>query len=58
MTPKERAEKFNEELKPLLDKYKIGIGAVPVILSDGRLGARPEIYDAEEMSKRLKEKNV
>ena len=55
MTPEERAKKFQDELKPLLEKYKIDIGAYPLILPDGRVGAKLSFYDSEEIEKRLKE---
>ena len=52
MTPEEKAKDlearvkgFNEELIPLLGKYKIGLGAQALILPDGRLAARPHLFD-------------
>lgn len=40
-----RAQAFNEKLLPLLDEYKIGLGAQVFITPDGRLGARPTLFD-------------
>jgi hypothetical protein len=41
----ERAQKFNAELIPLLGKYKLGLGAIPVLLPDGRIAAQPQLFD-------------
>ena len=40
-----RATAFNEEMIPLLGKYKLGLGAVAFLLPDGRVGARPQLFD-------------
>ena len=49
---KTRVKGFNEELIPLLGKYKLGLGAQAVILPDGRLAAKPNIFDdSKEESK-------
>lgn len=40
-----RVKAFNDELTPLLAKYKLGIGAAPLILLDGRVAARPHVFD-------------
>lgn len=40
-----RQKGFNDELLPLLGKYKVGLGAVPFIFPDGRIGARPTLFD-------------
>ena len=40
---KERLKGFNEELKPILAKYEVGIGAVAKITPDGRVAADPII---------------
>ena len=46
-----RVKGFNEELIPLLGKYKIGLGAQPVILPDGRLAAKPHLFDDSKEGK-------
>jgi hypothetical protein len=47
-----RVKGFNEELIPLLGKYKLGLGATPLILPDGRLAAKPNLFDdSKEESK-------
>ena len=43
-----RATAFNEELIPLLGKYKLGLGAMAFMLPDGRIGARPQLFDDSE----------
>lgn len=40
-----RVKEFNAELIPLLAKYKLGLAAQPLILSDGRIVAKPQIFD-------------
>lgn len=40
---KERLLGFNSELRPLLGKYELGIGALPKILPNGTLSADPVI---------------
>lgn len=40
-----RVKGFNEELIPLLGKYKLGLGAQALILPDGRLAAKPHLFD-------------
>ena len=40
-----RIKSFNNELISLLGKYKVGLGAIPVITTDGRILARPHIFD-------------
>lgn len=41
----ERVKGFNEEMIPLLGKYHVGLGAVPMMLADGRIGAKPALLD-------------
>jgi|GEM_PF-6638931 len=41
----DRVKGFNEELSPLLKKYNIGIAAQPLILPDGKLAAKPVLFD-------------
>ncbi len=48
----ERVKGFNSELIPLLGKYKIGLGAQAVILPDGRLAAKPHLFDDEQFEKK------
>ncbi len=40
-----RSKAFNAEFIVLLGKYKLGLGAIPIILPDGRLSARPQLFD-------------
>ena len=40
-----RVKGFNEKLIPLLAEFKLGLGAIPVILGDGRIAARPQLFD-------------
>lgn len=42
---KVRTEAFNGELVPLLGKYKIGLGGEAFITRDGRVLARPVLFD-------------
>lgn len=41
-----RVEEFNKELIPLLGKYELGLGASAFVQPDGRIGARPIMFDA------------
>lgn len=41
-----RVEAFNGELIPLLGKYEVGLGATAFITPDGRIGARPTLFNA------------
>lgn len=41
----ERVEAFNKEFIPLLGKYKLGLGAVPFIAADGKVMAKPQLFD-------------
>ena len=40
-----RVKLFNEEFILLLGKHKFGLGAFPIILPDGRLAAKPQLFD-------------
>ena len=40
-----RVKGFNGELIELLKKYKLALGALPLILQNGTLGARPHLFD-------------
>lgn len=40
-----RVKAFNSDLIPLLGKYKLGLGAVPFFTNDGRVFARPQVFD-------------
>lgn len=46
-----RVKEFNAELIPLLGKYKVGLGAEPFILPDGRVGAKPTLFDDSKKEK-------
>lgn len=37
----ERIQSFNNDVKPLLAKYELGIAAIPRIVEDGRIVADP-----------------
>ncbi len=39
----ERQDGFNKDLQPLLGKYELALTAVPLVMPDGRLAARPAI---------------
>jgi len=43
-----RSTGFNEEMIPLLGKYKLGLGAVAFLLPDGRIAAKPQLFDDSE----------
>ena len=47
----ERVDNFNQEVIPLLTKYKLGLGAQAFITGEGQVAARPTIVDATEMMK-------
>jgi len=40
-----RVEGFNAEIIPLLGKYSLGLGAIASITLDGRIVARPQVFD-------------
>lgn len=40
-----RVEGFNSELIPLLGKYRLGLGATANLTPDGRVFARPQLFD-------------
>lgn len=40
-----RVEGFNAELIPLLGKYRLGLGATANLTPDGRVFARPQLFD-------------
>ena len=44
-------EGFNAELIPILGKYNVGLGATAFITPDGRIGARPLLFRANEPKK-------
>ena len=45
----ERVKGFNAELLPKLGKFKLGLGAVPFFLPDGKVAARPQLFDAKNL---------
>lgn len=51
-----RVKSFNEKLMPLLADNRLALGAVPFITSDGRIAARPHVFD--DTKKVEKEENV
>lgn len=40
-----RVKAFNAELIPLLGKYQLGLGASAGLTPDGRVFARPQLFD-------------
>lgn len=40
-----RVKGFNEKMVLLLGEYKLGLGAVAFVTPDGRIGARPNLFD-------------
>ena len=48
-----RAKGFNEKMIPLLKEFKLGLGAVAFLLPDGRIGAKPQLFDEEELKKQV-----
>lgn len=54
-----RVKAFNAELIPLLGKYNLGLGAVAFLMPDGRVGAKPQLFDdkKEELIKPESEPN-
>lgn len=51
----ERLQGFNNELKPLLGKYELGVAALPKIMPNGTIGADPVIVS---MRQKVEEKPV
>ena len=48
MELQERITKFNEEMKPLLEKYKLDIGAQAMFTEDGRIMAQAVLVEKKE----------
>lgn len=46
-----RVKEFGDELTALLSKHKLVLGAVPVFLPDGRVGAKPHVFDESAIKK-------
>jgi len=40
-----RVQGFNAEMIPLLKKWEVGLGASAFLLPDGRVGARPQLFN-------------
>lgn len=40
-----RVKGFNGKLLPLLKEFQLGLGASAFLLPDGRIGARPQMFD-------------
>ena len=53
---KKRVIAFNEEMIPLLGKYKVGLGAVAFLLPDGRVGAKPQLFDDSQPKEKVEGK--
>lgn len=45
---KDRMSGFNNELRPLLGKYELGLAAIPRIIGDGRISADPVIVSVRK----------
>jgi len=43
-----RVKACNEKLIPLLGEFKLGLGAVPFVTADGRIAARPQVFDDQK----------
>lgn len=43
-----RVDEFNKEFLPLLGKYELGLGASAFLQPDGRVAARPILFDARK----------
>ena len=41
----DRVKALNAEFIPLLAKHRLGLGAVAFILPDGRIAAKPQLFD-------------
>ena len=42
-------EKCSHQNTGPLKNYRLGLGAIPVILNDGRIGARPNVFDDKQL---------
>ena len=51
-----RVKGFNEKLIPLLAEFKLGLGAIPLILNDGRIAAKPQIFDDSKVEEKVETK--
>lgn len=43
-----RVKEFNAELIPLLGKHKLALGAIPLILPNGTLAAKPQLINDDK----------
>jgi len=53
---KRRLQAFNAEMMPLLKKYKLGIGATASITADGRVVAKPLLFDDSRSKNQVENK--
>lgn len=53
----ERLQGFNNDLKPILEKWELGLGGEPFITPDGRIGARSIATDAKKTEDQKPEVN-
>ena len=44
-----RVKEFNAEFMPLLNKYRLGLGAVAGLTPDGRIFAKAQLFDDVEL---------
>lgn len=51
----DKAKEFNAELITLIDKYKIGIVAMPFITNEGKIAARMTLFDDKKAIEEKKE---
>lgn len=50
-----RVKGFNDKLIPLLAEFKLGLGATPIILPDGRIVAKPQLFDDTKKEEKVEE---
>lgn len=46
-----RVKGFNEKFIPLLKEFQLALGASAFITNDGRIGARPQLFDDKKEEK-------
>jgi len=44
-----RVKSFNGDLIPLLKKWELGLGASAFLLPDGRIAARPQVFNDRKL---------
>jgi hypothetical protein len=51
-----RVKGFNEKLIPLLAEFKLGLSATPLILSNGTIAAKPQLFDDSKKEEKVENK--